>query len=228
LWTGDLDGACESFEEALRLNPSAPYAMHGDADCLMLEGRMEESVSRTREVLAIGPFSAMHNRPLVFHLFLARRYDEAITAALAAQTRAPGFSMHAILARVYWAQGDRDNALEAERRELDNRGDTALLEALDQGLDAAGPSGALHAMAEALVDREQRTYVDPFLIGETFARAGAVDEALRWLDRAVQYGSFETTYIALRPDFDVLREDPRYQDLVDRMYGSENPIATRH
>ena len=228
LWTGDLDRACESFEDALRLNPSAPYAMHGDADCLMLEGRIEESVSRTREVLAIGPFSAMHNRPLVFHLFLARRYDEAITAALAAQTRAPGFSMHAILARVYWAQGDRDNALEAERRELDNRGDTALLEALDQGLDAAGPSGALHAMAEALVYREQRTYVDPFLIGETFARAGAVDEALRWLDRAVQYGSFETTYIALRPDFDVLREDPRYQDLVDRMYGSENPVATRH
>jgi len=228
LWTGDLDGACGSFKDALRLNPSAPYALHGDADCLMLEGRMEESVSRTREVLAIGPFSAMHNRPLVFHLFLARRYDEAITAALAAQARAPGFSMHAILARIYWAQGDRDSALEAERRELDNRGDTALLAALEQGLDAAGPSGALHAMAEALVDREQTTYVDPFLIGETFARAGAVDEALLWLDRAVQYGSFETTYIAVRPDFDVLREDQRYQDLVDSMYGSENSIATRH
>lgn len=227
LWTGDPDRACESFEEALRLNPSAPYAMHGDADCLMLKGHMDESLSRTREVLAIGPFSAMHNRPLVFHLFLARRYDEAIAAASAAQARAPGFSMHAILARVYWAQGDRDKAVEAERRELDYRGDTALLVALEQGLDAAGPSGAMLAMAEALVDRAQTTYVDPFLIGETFARAGAVDEALLWLERAVEYGSFETTYIALRPDFDSLREDERYRDLVVRVYGRGNPFTGR-
>ena len=65
------------------------------------------------------------------------------------------------------------------------------------------------------------------MIGETFARAGAVDEALLWLHRAVQYGSFETTYIALRPDFDVLREDPRYWDLVDRVYGQWSPIGER-
>lgn len=227
LWTGDLEGACESFEEALQLNPSAPYALHGDADCLMLEGRMEESVSRTRELLLIGPFSAMHNRPLPFHLFIARRYDEAISAALAAQMRAPSFSVHSLLSRVYWAQGNRDKALEEERRGLDYRGDTALLVALEQGLDAAGPSGAMYSMAKALVDRAQTSYVDPFIIGETFARAGAVDEALLWLDRAVQYGSFETTYIAFRPDFEVLREDPRYWDLVNRVYGEGNPVTAR-
>ena len=227
LWTGDIGGACDSFKEALRLNPSAPYAMHGDADCLMLEGRMDESVSRTRELILVGPFSAMHNRPLPFHLFIARRYDEAVSAALAAQARAPGYSMQSLLARIYWAQGQRDKALEAERRELDYRGDTELLAALDHGFDDAGPKGAMRAMAEALVERAQTSYVDPFLIGETFARAGAVDEALLWLDRAVQYGSFETTYIAFRPDFDVLREDPRYWDLVDRVYGQGNPISER-
>ena len=227
MWSGDLEGACESIKKALRFNPSAPYAMHGDADCLMFAGRFDESVSRTREVSALGPFSAMHNRPLVFHLFLARRYDEAIAAASAAQVRAPGFSMHAILARVYWAQGDRDKALEAERRELEYRRDTVLLAVLEQGLDAAGPHGAMQAMAEALVERAQTAYVDPFLIGETFARAGAVDEALLWLEKAAEYGSFETTYIAFRPDFDVLREDPRYLDLAGRIYGLGSPISNR-
>jgi len=225
LWTGDFDGACESFEEALRLNPSAPYALHGDADCLMLEGHMEESVSRTRELLLIGPYSAMHNRPLPFHLFIARRYDEAVDAALAAQVRAPGYLMPGLLARIYWAQGDRGKALEAERRELDYRGDALLLAALEQGLDAVGPSGAMRAMAEVLVDRAETSYVDPFIIGETFARAGSVDEALLWLEKAVEYGSFETTYIAVRPDFDVLREDSRYWDLLDRVYGQGNPIT---
>jgi hypothetical protein len=54
-----------------------------------------------------------------------------------------------------------------------------------------------------------------------------VDEALHWLNRAVEYGSFETSYIAFRPDFDVLRADPRYRNLVDRVYGRGNPITAR-
>ena len=227
LWTGDLDGACESFDEALRLNPSAPYALHGNADCLMLKGRMGESVRRTRELRSIGPFSAMHSRPLPFHLFIARRYDEAISEALAAQARAPGFPRDSLLARIYWVQGNREKALEAERRDLDYRGDSVLLAALEQGLDDAGPSGAMKAMAEALVDRAQTSYVNPFIIGETFARAGAVDEALFWLDKAVQHGSFETTYIAVRPDFEILRADPRYWALVDRVYGPGNRTTAR-
>lgn len=227
LWTGDFEGACESFEEALRLNPSAPYALHGDADCLMLEGRMEESVSRTRELLSIGPFSAMHNRPLAFHLFIARRYDEAIAAAQKAQVRVPGFSMNWLLALIYWTQGEFDKALEAERLGLEQRGDIALLAAFEEGLNAAGPRGAMRAVAEALVARASESYVEPFDIAEFFAKALSVDEALVWLDKAVERGSFETTYIAFRPDFDVLREDPRYWDLVDRVYGQGNPITAR-
>ena len=85
----------------------------------------------------------------------------------------------------------------------------------------------MRAIAEALVVRSNDSYVDPFEIGKTFARAGMVDEALHWLNRAVEYGSYEITYIAFRPDFDVLREDPRYWNLVDRVYGHGNPIAAR-
>jgi DNA-binding winged helix-turn-helix (wHTH) protein/TolB-like protein len=227
LWTGDLNRACESFKEALRLNPSDPYAIHGDADCLMFAGQMDESIARMRDLVTVSPFSVMHNGALVYHLFLARRYEESIAAVRVARDRVPGFVFHYTLARVYWVQGDFDKALEAERLELEWRGDTVLLAALEEGLDAAGPLGAMRAMAEALVVRSNESYVDPFEIGKTFARAGMVDEALYWLNRAVEYGSYEITYLAFRPDFDVLREDPRYWNLVDRVYGGGNPIAAR-
>ena len=219
LWTGDLDGACKSFNVSLRLNPSAPYALHGAADCLMLSGRMADSVEKTRELSRIGPFSAMHSRPLAFHLFIARRFEEAVQAALATQARVPGYSVDALLARIYWTMGEYDKALEAERRDLNQRGDSVLATALEHGLEAAGPMGALHTMAEALADRANTSYVDPFLIAETFARAGSIDDALVWLQKAVEQGSFEATYIAVRPDFDVLRGDPRYRDLLHRIYG---------
>ena len=222
-WTGDLNGGCASLQTALRLNPSAPYAIHGEADCLMLDGRMDEGIARLRDLLVVSPFSAVQNRPLPYHLYLARRFDEALEEVDAARKRIPGLSMHYILAWVYWQQGRFDEALEAERLELERRGDTVLLEALDEGLAAGGPNGAMRAMAEALVARAEESYVDPFEIGKTFARAGMVDEAFYWLNKAVDYGSYELTYVEFRPDFDVLRDDPRYQELVERIYRRESP-----
>jgi hypothetical protein len=103
----------------------------------------------------------------------------------------------------------------------------ALLAALEEGLDASGPTGAMRAIAEALVARSNESYVDPFEIGKTFARAGMVDEALHWLNRAAEFRSFEITYLAFRPDFDVLRGDPRFEDLLERVYGQGNPIIAR-
>ncbi|MDJ0910272.1 MAG: winged helix-turn-helix domain-containing protein [Woeseiaceae bacterium] len=220
-WTGDFDGACELFREALSRNPSDPYALHGDADCLMFAGRVDENIARTRELLLVGPYSAMHNRPLAYHLFLARRYDEAIAATQAMQARVSHFSVHWLLAQIYWVQGDFDRALDEERLEFEWRNDVVLLAALEDGLDAGGPMGAMGGIAEALVARAEESYVDPFLIGETYARAGMVDEALYWMNTAIDYGSYEMAYIAFRPDFDVLRDDPRYEQLAQRVYGEK-------
>ena len=221
MYTWDFDGACESFANALRLDPSAPYAMHGDADCLMLDGRMDECVARIREVLLVSPFSAMHNLPLSSHLFMARRFDEAIIATKDVQTRNRQLSLHWFLAMVYWQQGRFDEALEEERLELEQHGDMVLLAALEKGFDAAGPAGAMRSKAEALVDRARESYVNPFFIGETYARADMVDEALHWLDQAAGHGSYNMTYFAFWPPFDVLRDDPRYQDLLVRVYGQK-------
>jgi hypothetical protein len=127
--------------------------------------------------------------------------------------------MHRIFFRVYWQQGLFDKALEEERLELRRRGDVVLLEALEEGLDASGPVGAMRAMAKALVARANESYVEPFNIGGAFARAGLADEALYWLEKAVENGSYEMHYIAFWPHLDFLRNDERYQKLMDRVYG---------
>jgi TolB-like protein/tetratricopeptide (TPR) repeat protein len=221
LWTGDIDGARVLFRKALQINPSACLAIHGDADCLMFEGRMDESLARLRELVHLSPFSVIDNFPLPSHLYMARRYDEAIIAAKAMHSRLPQFSLHRFYSRVYWQQGLFDRALEEERKEFERRGDVVLLAALERGLGHSGPTGAMRAMAESLAARASESYVEPFNIAGAFARAGLVDETVCWLDQAIQNGSFEMYYIAFWPHLDFLRDDVRYPGLLERVYGQK-------
>lgn len=220
LWTGEIDGACRLFRKALQLNPSATAAIHGEADCLMFRGHVEESLDRLRELAAMSPFSVIDNFPLAAHLYMARRYDEAIDAGKSIQARFPRFAMHRFFSRNYWQQGHFDKALDEERRECLRRGDTLLLEALEAGLNTSGPAGAMRAMGEALAARATETYVEPFIIAGAFARADRVDETLYWLEKAFENGSYEMHYMAFWPHLDFLRNDERYQDLADRVYGA--------
>mgnify|MGYP006899821587 CR=1 FL=1 len=74
----------------------------------------------------------------------------------------------------------------------------------------------MRAKARALVARANETYVDPYEVAATFSRAGLVDEALYWLDQAVEHGAYKITYVAFWPHLDVVREDPRYLGLLER------------
>ena len=69
--------------------------------------------------------------------------------------------------------------------------------------------------------------MDPINIAETFARAGMVDEALHWLEKAAAHGSFTMTYVAFWPHLETVRNDPRYQDLLERVYGERAQEISR-
>ncbi len=217
LFTWDWPGAGESFEEALRLHPNHAMTLHGYADYLMLTGRPEDGLVQVRHARLIDPFTPISNMPVPFHLFMMRRYDEAIADARQLHERMPGYSVHWLLALAYWQQGRLEEALEQERQVLTLRKDAELLAALEQGEARGGPRGAMRAMAEAMVRRSSDAYVDPFSVAVIFARAGEAEAALDWLGAAVERGSLELMYIEWRPEFDALRDDPRYAKLVQRL-----------
>ena len=216
LFAWDWPGAGQSFEEALRLNPNDSMTLHGYADYLMLTGRPEDGLAQIRHARLIDPFSPISNIPVPFHLYMMRRYDEALAEIAQIQERIPGNAMHQLLALIYWQQGRMEEALEQERQVLLQRKDLDLLAALDRG-EARSPQAAMLAMAETLVSRSANTYVDPYTIAVTFARAGQPGETLDWLAAAVERGSLELMYIRFRPEFDSLRDDPRFAELVQRL-----------
>jgi hypothetical protein len=68
-----------------------------------------------------------------------------------------------------------------------------------------------------LIARSRTTYVTSWQIGTLYTRAGKNDEALEWLEKAYEEHDGNMPYISVDPIFDGLRDDLRFQDLLQRM-----------
>lgn len=71
--------------------------------------------------------------------------------------------------------------------------------------------------AKLLEERSKQTYVLATRIALLYAHAGEKELALDWLENA--YKARETFMVYLNVDlqWDSIRENPRFQDLLDRM-----------
>ena len=125
----------------------------------------------------------------------------------------------ATLRTTYHLMGRYDDALEIWRQSLAPGGaytvdgDPDALEALDRGYAEGGYAGALTAVAELNAERGRSSWG----IGTLYTRAGRVDEALDWLERAVAQGNQNSPSLAVDRIFDPMRDEPRFQALLERL-----------
>ncbi|MDX1494122.1 MAG: hypothetical protein R3253_08695, partial [Longimicrobiales bacterium] len=105
-------------------------------------------------------------------------------------------------------------------------GDAEALDSLNAGYARGGYEPALRAVAELFVDRYERDWdpdddgvvnVSVWQIGTLYTRAGDEDQAIRYLSLALDEGDTNSLSIAVDPIFDPMRDDPRFQALVDRL-----------
>jgi hypothetical protein len=58
---------------------------------------------------------------------------------------------------------------------------------------------------------------DPLLLAEVFTALEDRDAAFEWLNRAYEDRRYWLVYLKSDPAFDLLRDDPRFAELVARM-----------
>ncbi|MGB3564190.1 MAG: protein kinase [Thermoanaerobaculia bacterium] len=222
----DWSGAARDFERALALNPYDPYACHGYADYLTVMGRADEGVEYLRRAARADPLSPLVNSPVVAHLVLARRYDEAIDGAHTLLEIDPRFPAARIfLARALWLKGDFEASLaEYRRRWQDN---PELLTALEEGYAAAGPREGAKRVAEVLATRVESGRSNAREVALYFAGAGEADAAYEWLERAYVERIPQLMLMRQEPSWDLVRDDPRFAELTRRIGIPATPNPTR-
>jgi TolB-like protein/Flp pilus assembly protein TadD len=219
----DIVGAEEVVRQAVRLDPKYPRARQTLSECLTVSGRFEESVEEIRKALDLDPLSLHTNAAVVMHNYYARRYTEAISQGRQAVELDPGFfPTRYYLGLSYQANGNHKEAVaELEQARALSGGATLMTATLATTLTSSGRDGEADKLLAELEEISAMRYVPQTPISAAYAAKGNIDEALSRLERGCDERCSMLPY-ALSCDvmFDRLRDQPRFQTLVQRVLPS--------
>ena len=215
----DWDGAEQSWRRAIELNPNIATAQALYAQFLMIMGHGEEALEHSQRAVILDPGNPLIHGFRALVLYARRRYDEAIAAAREALRFQPDFPVatNALWYVLHELKGREKEDIEAAKafaRVTYN--DPRIEAAFDEGYAQGGYAEAMRRAAEALVARLPEAYSMPSDIAICYAMAGEKDKTIEWIEKGVQVRDPALPYLGI-PCFDIVREDPRFQDLLRKM-----------
>jgi serine/threonine-protein kinase len=212
-----FDTARARLERGISLNPHQSMVLrHAYADYLMITGRVEESLEQVKLGRDEDPVSPLANMVVLFHTVFARRYDEAIAEARRVLERIPNVpNAHRVIGQALWHQGRYDDALPEIKASFGT--DVVSWGVFEAGFRHGGPRAAYKAFAGHVASQSPARPTNPYEIATLHAAAGNPDATFAWLEKAYTARTPFLLHVTADPDFDGVRDDPRYRDLLKRI-----------
>ncbi|MFM9903709.1 MAG: protein kinase domain-containing protein [Pyrinomonadaceae bacterium] len=209
----DVPGGEASHVRALELAPGSSTVLDGASVMAYKMGRLDEALELGRRVLVQDPLSPAywHNLGLTAHS--AGQLTESEKAFRRALELVPQrFVSGALLALVLMDQGRADEALAQAKQEPDEFWRLWALAMIYHVLGRVSDS-------DDALDTLNREHADgnAYQLAEIHAVRGEKDQALDWLERAVDERDAGVTHAKVNPRFRNLREDPRWNPLLGKI-----------
>jgi len=207
------------FRRAIDVMPGASSARTWYAmNCLIPLGRFDEAEVELRRALEIDPLSAPAGTALGIRSYFARRYEDAVRQL----TGVLDLEAHFRLARQFLGLalgelGRHEDARQAmgAARSVSDAG-PEMVAAAGYLLARAGDAAGARARLDELVALSASRYISPGLIAQVHAGLGRHDEAVASLEQALAVRAADLAWLGVRPVFDRLRGDARFQALRAR------------
>lgn len=213
-----------AFSRAVDLDPANPEAQHQYGQTLMSIGRYAEAKAAYHAALAIDPERPMTLVPLSAiahregdHAAARRWADSAV--ALARDAPYPWASRGMLevgLGEAEAGRRDAERALEIDPS-LEVPARSTLAAALHTSGDRAHAEEELARARHAIVRPDRPAPTEVYYLAAALLHMGRSAEALDLIDAARPRSPWLWFYLE-SPDFDVLRDDPRFQAVIEASY----------
>ena len=203
---------------ALELDPNSTEAHRAYAFVLSLMGRHDEGIAHTRRALQLDPLNLDLRTGLAEQFHRARRYDEGIEQCQAVLEINPNYQRaYYVISWMYQEQRQYKEAAAAYQKYLTLGGASQQEVAGLAEAAALGHEDYWRWRLDYWKERAKAEYVQSWQFAKIYAALGEKDQAFEWLDRAYEARAGALGTLKAHPQFDSLRSDSRFTDLLRRM-----------
>jgi TolB-like protein/DNA-binding winged helix-turn-helix (wHTH) protein/Tfp pilus assembly protein PilF len=212
----DWKSADNEFRRAIELNPGYATAHHWYAWHLSLLGKNDEAIAEMRKARNVDPLSLIINAELAELLLITHFTDQSIDQSRKTIDMDANFPLaHNQLGVAYLQQQKHEEAIaELQKAVQLSAGNPTCTANLARAYAARGGTREAMQLLGGL-KQPRGSYSNASEIAMVYAALGDMDRAMTWLNRA--YRERFNPSVLLRPGFDPLRADARFQDLERRV-----------
>ena len=208
----DWRGAESEYQRALQLAPSDADAHTEYARLLANMGRAPEAVKEFEVAQGLDP----KNEHMQEAFYWTRQFDRAAELLQnGAQSRPSDFYPHYDLANIYALTGKRREAISEWQKMVAILEHKEMSEAIGRAYKTGGYEKSLRVFTRRLEASSHKTYIPAWFIASIYGYMGDKDRAFAWLEKA--YEARDGADGLNDPEWDPLRTDPRFKDLLRRV-----------
>ena len=218
---GDLTAAASHHERALALDPGDPRNVGAAALTLQSLGRTDEAIRLLEYQVTRDPLGMGGHVNLGLAYQGVGRWDEAVESFRTAMELNPAAG--AIRSLLGYALTYTDEPEAGLVLIQDEPLEVFRLIGASMVLDGLGRADESDSTLAELIEKYEQDAA--YNIAYVVAHRGEVDRAFEWLNKAVAYEDPGLSEIFIRPEFEVLRDDPRWLPFLERIGMAPEQLA---
>jgi DNA-binding winged helix-turn-helix (wHTH) protein/TolB-like protein/lipoprotein NlpI len=220
---GNWAKAETEFQKALAINPNYFEAHRLYSIYLRTMRRFPEAIEHAKLCNELNPLLLPAESHLALTYYYARQYEaaaEQYRLLLKDDPERPG--AHAGLSAVLLKMGKEKEAIEEWQKALILSGNEVAAQKLGRTYAQSGFRAAqevrLRGELQSLTQIAEQNYVSPTEFAYRYALLNDKEAAFRWLEKAYLERSPQLFNLNVDPDYDNLRDDARFADLLSRLH----------
>ena len=214
-----------SYLKAVELYPGDATANQRYGIYLSRMGRHAEAIEAMRRAHDLDPLSLTINNALGVVLYMGGRYEEAVSQLRSnLELDESYYRTYYNLGRCYLQQSRFSDAVAAFEKALQFSGNNPyVLACLRRAQAAGGDREPAEQLLREFSSRAAGQYVSPANRVLIYLGLGDKEQAFAWLEEAYKERSGMLSWLKVDPDFEPLRDDPRFDDLLAKIGLGSSP-----